>query len=119
MIGQADLVCFIGTETGGMTTNFWTVPKIGIAAIQIDIEPECLGRNYPLKAAVLGDAKIVLARMLEHADGKTAAKRKAWLEKSRLICKEWYSKYQPMLESDAVPIRPERICGELDQELAG
>ena len=102
VIGQADLVCFIGTETGGMTTNFWTVPKIGVAAIQIDIEPECLGRNYPLKAAVLGDAKIVLARMLEHADGKTAAKRKAWLEKSRLICKEWYSKYQPMLQSDAV-----------------
>ena len=85
VIGQADLVCFIGTETGGMTTNFWTVPKIGVAAIQIDIEPECLGRNYPLKTAVLGDAKIVLARMLEHADGKTAAKRNAWLEKSRLI----------------------------------
>ncbi len=117
VIGQADLVCFIGTETGGMTTNFWTVPKIGVAAIQIDIEPECLGRNYPLKAAVLGDAKIVLARMLEHADGKTAAKRKAWLEKSRLICKEWYSKYQPMLQSDAVPIRPERICGELTKNL--
>src|SRR6266513_1225745 len=117
VIGQADLVCFIGTETGGMTTNFWTVPKIGVAAIQIDIEPECLGRNYPLKAAVLGDAKIVLARMLEHADGKTAAKRKAWLEKSRLICKEWYSKYQPMLQSDAVPIRPERICGDLTKNL--
>jgi acetolactate synthase-1/2/3 large subunit len=117
VIGQADLVCFIGTETGGMTTNFWTVPKIGVSAIQIDIEPECLGRNYPLKAAVLGDAKIVLARMLEQADGKTAAKRNAWLEKSRLIRQEWYSKYQPMLQSDAVPIRPERICGELTKNL--
>ena len=28
---RADLVCFIGTETGGMTTHFWAVPKIGIA----------------------------------------------------------------------------------------
>jgi acetolactate synthase I/II/III large subunit len=100
-----------------MTTNFWTVPKIGVAAIQIDIEPECLGRNYPLKAAVLGDAKIVLARMLEHADGKTATKRNGWLEKSRLICTEWYSKYQPMFQSDAVPIRPERICGELTKNV--
>ena len=26
------------------------------------------------------------------------------------ICKEWYAKYKPALESDAVPIRPERIC---------
>ena len=47
-VQSADLVCFIGTETGGMTTHFWAVPKIGTPAIQIDIEPESLGRNYPL-----------------------------------------------------------------------
>src|SRR5256885_2022240 len=81
--GQADLVCFIGTETGGMTTHFWAVPKIGVAAIQIDSDPEALGRNYPLKASVLGDAKVVLERMLAHADGRTAAKRKAWVEKAQ------------------------------------
>jgi len=113
VVGQADLVCFIGTETGGMTTHFWAVPKIGVPAIQIDIDPEALGRNYPLKASVLGDARVTLARMLEKADGKTAAKRRPWLETARAICAEWYSKYRPMLESDAVPIRPERMCGEL------
>ncbi len=43
IVGQADLVCFIGTETGGMTTHFWAVPKIGVPAIQIDIEPEAIG----------------------------------------------------------------------------
>src|SRR5216684_3713843 len=31
VVGQADLVCFVGTETGGMTTHFWAVPKIGVA----------------------------------------------------------------------------------------
>jgi acetolactate synthase-1/2/3 large subunit len=113
VVAQADLVCFVGTETGGMTTHFWTVPKIGVAAIQIDVEAEALGRNYPLKASVLGDAKVVLMRMLENADAKTAAKRKPWLEHTRSICKEWYAKYKAMLESDAVPIRPERMCGEL------
>ena len=39
-VNRADLVCFIGSETGGMTTHFWAVPKIGTPAIQIDIEPE-------------------------------------------------------------------------------
>src|SRR5438309_1733653 len=82
-----------------------------------DLSPEALGRNYPLKASVLGDVKVTLARMLESADGKTAAKRKPWLEKSRAICAEWYSKYGPMLESEAVPIRPERMCGELTKNL--
>ena len=48
VVNSADLVCFIGTETGGMTTHFWAVPKIGTPAIQIDIDAEALGRNYPL-----------------------------------------------------------------------
>src|SRR6202035_4637409 len=57
VVNAADLVCFIGSETGGMTTHFWAVPKIGTPAIQIDIDPEALGRNYPLVARVNGDAK--------------------------------------------------------------
>src|SRR6516162_6908552 len=44
VVNGADLVCFIGTETGGMTTHFWAVPKIGTPAIQIDIDPEAIGR---------------------------------------------------------------------------
>ena len=63
VVNRADLVCFIGTETGGMTTHFWAVPKIGTPAIQIDIDPEAIGRNYPLVAGVNGDAKVTLARM--------------------------------------------------------
>ena len=42
VVNAADLVCFIGTETGGMTTHFWAVPKIGTAAVQIDIDAEAL-----------------------------------------------------------------------------
>src|SRR2546426_5066075 len=117
VVAQADLVCFIGTETGGMTTHFWAVPKIGVRAIQIDVDPEALGRNYPLEACVLGDARVVLERMLAHADGRTAAKRKPWVEQARSICREWYAKYGPQLASDAVPIRPERMCGELTKNV--
>jgi len=113
VVAGADLVCFIGTGTGGMTTHFWAVPKIGVRAIQIDIDPEALGRNYPLQAAVLGDAKTVIKHLLEHADPTTAAGRKPWLESARASAREWYEKYRPALESAAVPIRPERICGEL------
>ncbi len=117
VVNRADLVCFIGSETGGMTTHFWAVPKIGTLAIQIDIDPEALGRNYPLEAAVNGDAKVVLARMLAAADRASAGKRKAWVEEAQKICKEWYAKYNAALTSDAVPIRPERICAELTRHV--
>jgi acetolactate synthase-1/2/3 large subunit len=110
-------VCFVGTQTGSMTTHFWTVPKIGVPAIQIDIDAESLGRNYPLKAAVLGDAKTTLAHMLQRADGSSAARREHWLENVRGVCGKWREKYRPMLKSDAKPIRPERICAELSDHV--
>ncbi len=117
VVNHADLVCFIGTETGGMTTHFWAVPKIGTPAIQIDLNPEALGRNYPLQANVCGDAKVTLTKMLAAADRSSAGKRKTWVEEAQKICKEWHAKYNGALTSDAVPIRPERICHELSKHV--
>jgi len=117
VVNAADLVCFIGTETGGMTTHFWAVPKIGTPSIQIDIEPEALGRNYPLAAAVNGDAKVTLTRMLAQVDRATAAKRRAWVGEAQKICDEWRGKYKDALQSDAVPMRPERLCHELSKHV--
>jgi acetolactate synthase-1/2/3 large subunit len=113
IVNRADLVCFIGSESGGMTTHFWAVPKIGTPAIQIDIDPEAIGRNYPLQAGINGDAKVTLAKILSAADKSSASKRKAWVEEAQKTCGEWRAKYKAALESDAVPIRPERICHEL------
>jgi acetolactate synthase-1/2/3 large subunit len=117
VVGAADLVCFIGSETGGMTTHFWAVPKIGTPAVQIDINPEALGRNYPLLAAVNSDAKAALDLMLDNVDAKSAVRRSAWVAQAQAICKEWAAKYKSMLQSDAVPIHPARICHELTQHV--
>jgi acetolactate synthase-1/2/3 large subunit len=117
VVNRADLICFIGTETGGMTTHFWAVPAIGTPAIQIDIEPQALGRNYPLRAAVNGDAKVTLAAMIATADRASADKRKSWIAEIQSTCGEWRKKYHATLTSDTVPIRPERICHELTQHV--
>src|SRR3954469_10843655 len=117
VVNRADLVCFIGSETGGMTTHFWSVPKIGTPAVQIDIDPEALGRNYPCVAMVNGDAKVTLAAMLKVADRDTAAKRKAWIAEAQSIRKEWYAKYDALLTSDQVPIHPARMCGDLTRHV--
>ena len=117
VVGEADLVCFVGSETGGMTTHFWQVPPIGTPAVQIDIEPESLGRNYPLEAAVNADAKMALSWMLEHADARSADRRANWTARVRKIVAGWHERYRSLLESDATPIRPERICQELTRRL--
>jgi acetolactate synthase I/II/III large subunit len=116
-VNRADLICFIGSETGGMTTHFWTVPKIGTPTIQIDIDPQALGRNYPLAASVLGDARSVLVRMLGQIDKSSAGKREAWIKEIAGLRSDWYAKYKPALESEALPINPARICGELSKSV--
>ena len=115
VVNRADLVCFIGSETGGMTTHFWAVPPIGTPAIQIDIDPEALGRNYPLLAAVNGDAKVTLARMLAAADRAQRRQAQGLDRRGRAaICARMAATSTARsLTSDAVPIRPERICAEL------
>ena len=116
-VNRADLVCFIGSETGGMTTHFWAAPKIGTPAIQIDIDPQSLGRNYPLQASVLGDAKSALVKMLGQIDKSSAARREPWIKEIAVLRADWYAKYKADLESDSVPIHPARICSELTQHV--
>jgi acetolactate synthase-1/2/3 large subunit len=55
--------------------------------------------------------------MVSHLDRSTAARRKAWIDQVKKICAEWSDKYRAALESDAVPIRPERICAELSKHV--
>jgi acetolactate synthase-1/2/3 large subunit len=117
VVQKADLIFYVGSEAGGMTTHFWAVPVVGVPTIQVDINPEVLGRTYPLKVAICGDVKVTMQRMLEHADRSTASRRLAWKETFSSICREYYEKYQPSFESNAVPIRPERICGELTRHV--
>jgi acetolactate synthase I/II/III large subunit len=116
-VGAADLVCFIGTRAGGMTTHLWTLPAIGTPVIHVDIDPEAIGRNFPVQAAVLGDAKRALEQMLAAADRSSATKRTPWLRHVHSLCRDWYEQYEPMLASDAVPIRPEPVCHDLSMHV--
>lgn len=117
VVEKADLVCFVGSEAGGMTTHNWSLPRPGTPVIQIDIEPEHLGRNYPLVAAVNGDARVTLARLAAGRETEPApeASRQRWLAEVRAICAQWRDRYAPVLTSGKAPTRPERICAELSR----
>ena len=117
VVSEADLICFIGSKTGGMTTHFWQVPPIGSNAIQIDIDPEAIGRNYTLKAAAQGDARSVLEVMISLMDPSTATRRDRWNQQVKEFVDSWYAEYDHLLKSDATPIRPERLCNDLSRLL--
>ena len=112
VVNQADLVGFVGSSTGSMTTHFWRVPPPTTPAIQIDIDPEMLGRNYPLRVAIPADAHATLTALLEQA-GPRSPGRDVWLDSARREVAVWREQHLGHLESDGMPIRPERICADL------
>ena len=57
------------------------MPSSKVRVIQIDIEPENLGRNYNLEVAIHGDAKVILERMTTLADSKNFPERTEWLSR--------------------------------------
>jgi len=115
VVSEADLVLFIGSHTGSQVTLDWRIPRAGTPVIQIDIDPRELGRNYPTKVALLGDARVTVRRLIEAAE--PVKQTTEWLQRVHQLVGEWRSDVAPMRNSDASPIRPERICKELTELL--
>ena len=115
VVREADLVLFIGSHTGDQVTDVWTAPQISASVLQIDVEPSELGRNYPNQVALLGDAKVTVARLVETL--KPARSERQFSARARERVSRWRKEYEPLLTSDATPIRPERICKEISEFL--
>jgi acetolactate synthase-1/2/3 large subunit len=116
-VGEADLVFFIGSHTGGQVTARWQVPKPGTRVIHLDIDAREIGRNYPTEQALLGDARTVLRQMLDGAAKDSGGKRAPWLARVRQLVEEWRASAATNVNSDAVPMRPERVCREITRVL--
>ena len=112
---QADLVFFIGSHTGGQLTHDFRIPPQGTPAIQLDINPEEIGRNYAVKVGLQGDAKATLAAMLEAA--RPGPDRTPWLAEVQQQVAQWKESVEAHWGSDVAPSRPERICRELSEHM--
>lgn len=111
-VAEADLVCFVGSAVGEMTTHGWRIPRPGTPIIQVDLNPAELGRNYPHTFGIQGDARAALA-MLREALPDGASPQTAWAAQAQAYLRAWRKELAGPRASDAVPIRPERLCGEL------
>lgn len=114
ILSRADLVLFVGSATGGMTTHFWRIPRPGTSVVQIGIDASDLGRNYPNAVSLLGDAKATLQMFVAESAGRTAQhQRQAWITEVQGDVQAWRREVDPLRGCDASPMRPERILREL------
>ena len=112
---EADLVLIVASQTGGQATHFWRVPKPGVPTIQINVDPAELGRNYPSQVDLLADARLAVQQLIDVIEPRPAATE--WSQRARQLVSDWRTELQPHRESEASPIRPERLCREVQDIL--
>jgi acetolactate synthase-1/2/3 large subunit len=118
---RVDVLLAIGTIFHEVTTSGWRPDFGGRKIIQIDVDPEEIGKNYPIEIGIQGDAKLVLRQLLHaikvkltsHASYKDAPRVRA-IEQAK---KELGFYSHPQMFSDLVPIKPQRAIKELREFL--
>lgn len=64
LIGDADAILAVGTRFVDPATSRWKIAS-GRTVVQLDIDPEEVGRNYEVTVGIVGDAKAGLAALAE------------------------------------------------------
>ena len=116
IVAESDLVFFIGSHTGSQITNNWRLPRKGTTIIQLDINPAELGRSFPIKVGLMGDVKATLSKILNNIPQKKEI-HTDWIKRIQNLVNEWKNEVGPLLKSDTIPMRPERLSNELTKSL--
>jgi thiamine pyrophosphate-dependent acetolactate synthase large subunit-like protein len=112
---EADAVLIVGTRLN-FIVGFGLPPRWapGVKIMQVDISDEEIGRNRPVDVGIVGDAKTVLRQMIAEAGDKFGKRAELpWVETLRGYDRRSQEKSQALLDSDATPIHPLRLCKEV------
>jgi len=116
----ADVVLAIGTSFGEADCSSWN-PRFTFAippsrVIQIDIEPEEIGKIYPVDVGLVGDAKATLGELIDQLrtlgpirDGRS---RIAELAEER---RAWEAQLKDSQQDSGRPIHPARLLREISK----
>jgi acetolactate synthase-1/2/3 large subunit len=116
-LGRADLVIYVGCRMGSVATmNWqWPVPNGETQIVQIDLEPEVIGNTYAIDHPLVGDACAVVEALLDKVPADRASATAGWVEDINARRAEFWDVMAPHLESDEVPLRPERVIETLNR----
>lgn len=123
---QADVLLAMGMRFDDRTSSSWipgysfTIPPTRL--IHVDIDPEEIGRNYPVALGLMADVRTFLRQVHAELDrrgdlSKKADARKKWLSQIDGYRKEWDKFVAPGFSDDTTPINPQRAALEIDKAL--
>ena len=123
---QADVLLALGVRFDDRTSSSWlpgysfTIPPTRL--IHVDIDPDEIGRNYPVALGLMADVRTFLRQILGELDARKdisakAAARAKWLDSIAGYRKEWEAFVAPGFVDDGTPINPQRAACEIDAAL--
>jgi acetolactate synthase I/II/III large subunit len=117
VVGEADVVLVVGSRMDGRTTRGYTVLSPTAKLIQIDIDPQEIGSNYPVEVGIVADAKLALEALKSALETKvTRPSSIVDTPRAREIAamtEEWYTEFAPQMNSNTVPIKTPRLFREI------
>jgi acetolactate synthase-1/2/3 large subunit len=118
---EADLVVAVGARFSDNHTSNWRkgaiydVPRTKI--IHVDIDPQEIGRNYPVELGLESDAGAFLTD-LKSALGDEPVDRSAWIGTVQGYKREWLEEIEPIVRSTSSPIHPGRLAFDVGEAIA-
>jgi acetolactate synthase-1/2/3 large subunit len=116
---EADVILAIGTSFGEADCSSW---KPGITfnippgrVIQIDIEPQEIGKIYPVAVGIVGDAKATLRERGVQLRGRPSSKREAPAGRVAQRKRDWAREVADTQTDEGKPIHPARLLKELSE----
>jgi acetolactate synthase I/II/III large subunit len=118
---DVDVLLTAGASLNETTTFNWNPDlRPSHALLQLDIDPDRVGRNYPVDVPLVGDAEAVLAELIHHCRRRIksyGAPRSMWHDLP-LATREHESYDDPALRtSDQCPVTPQRWRLDLEEVL--
>ena len=119
-LAQADVVIVFGTPLD-FRIGYGRAPKVRDDSkfIQVDLDPQELGRNRSCEIGIVGDTGLVMADMLDALKerGTALAPRTEWLAEVRAFETGMRARIDDEAQSADVPVNPLRLCKELSDAL--
>jgi acetolactate synthase-1/2/3 large subunit len=115
IVHSADMVLFIGCDTGDQVTLNWTIPPLTTPIVQFDADPLEIGRSYPKTTGVVGDPKATVARLNQLID--RPARDSGFADEAARIVADWRASVAPLAGRNTAPITVERLCAEITKAL--
>src|SRR5438128_570866 len=124
VVSTADTVLVVGARLAPTDTGFEKPALLDAdrqAFLQVDVEPLNVGRHFPVKDAIVADARDALAALVAELGPrvtpaiKAAAQRRAEHLAELKTLHRYFA--EPEQRSDSVPLRPERVITELARRL--